>query len=581
MKRINFNEKYLIVLVMLCFVIIGLYYSYAIFVTKQLQENVVVINTASNRALLKVNYENQKINVSAGSKIEATINISNLVSQEINYLIMFKGITPLVKVSSNDMVSGKLIANERKNIIVTINNTSKKNVELEFIIKTSLKGTIDGELGYSYINKVDNFDHSMANKPEINNLNLIPVSYHVTNEKEGYWYKTDINNQEDLWYSYDNGIWANAVLLSNDNYQKYVNAPLNTEIEIGDILGFYVWIPRFKYYIVNNDSYTNYERINNIVFENDRTSTGSVTCIDKISNSLDSHIYSEICNDDVYGRIYNNLSTYTHPSFQDRTGFWVGKFLMGEGNKVLPNVMMVKKNISDAITLSNQNNSHLLTNMEYASIVLLSNSYYGKTGNNDFRDDNNSTFERIYLNNYLYNQTGCSSEYNSYSKNFITNTSKECVEYNNLSNYTHISNSVNYPVGLIGPGASSTGTIYGVYDLSNINGELVGGIVANSDGTIKLDTNNVDLYSYNSYLGQVKGSKNIYNLNRYKLGDAIRENFRSFSNFGMWNNGVLSQNKNSGVLIRGGNGNSEESCIYTVSIEDYDYVAPFRNVLNQ
>ena len=45
---------------------------------------------------------------------------------------------------------------------------------------------------------------------------------------------------------------------------KYKNSPIGTEIEIGDILGFYVWIPRFKYYVINNSNYTNYERITNV-----------------------------------------------------------------------------------------------------------------------------------------------------------------------------------------------------------------------------------------------------------------------------------------------------------------------------
>ena len=74
---------------------------------------------------------------------------------------------------------------------------------------------------------------------------------------------------------------------------------------------------------------------------------------------------------------------------------------------------------------------------------------YGKTGNNIYLDEESSTFSRIYANTYEHETTGCSSEYNMYSKNFITSLTNKCIEYNDLTNYSHISNSVNYPIGYV------------------------------------------------------------------------------------------------------------------------------------
>ena len=579
MQKFSFKEKYLIILVMLCFVVIGLYYSYAIFVTKQLQENVVVINTDYDSVSLKINNQDNKYLIKKNTKEDIEIEIENTINRDIYYLVLVKGIKTGVKISSDDVLTGLLEKETNKRIMVHLNNTTESDVTLEFICQTSINETMDKEIGYSYINKQESFDHSGANKPEINNLKLIPVAYNITNEKEGYWYKTDINNQDELWYDYDNGIWANAVLVNNDNFNKYHNMEIGSEIEIGDILGFYVWIPRFKYYIVNNSSYTNYERINNIIFENGDAITGTVSCMDKISSNIDSHVYSEICMDNKYNHIYDNLSTYTHPSFDNKKGFWVAKFLTGDSNKSLPNAIALKRNINDIMSLMD-NSKHLITNMEYASIILLSNSYYGKSGNSDYVKGDNYTFQRIYANTNIYDLTGCSSEYNSYSKNFLTTESKTCVEYNNLTDYSHISNSVDYPVGKIGPGASSTGTIYGVYDLANLKGELVAGFVANQEGDIQITSNYYDTYSYNNYLGKVTSSKSINNLYRYKLGDAIRENFRSFTINGMWHSGLLEQKENMGVLLRGGNGISDNASVYTTSIVNYGYEAPYRIVLN-
>ncbi len=578
--KLNFKEKYLIILVAICFIVVGFYYSYAIFVTKQLQENVVSIKVDSNRVILKVDNGDNLVTVNGNSQKELKVSLNNIQNTKYNYLVLVKGLVSGVKVSSNDEVKGEINELEKKELTILVNNTTKENVSLEFIVEVSTTDNLDKKIGYSYINKIESFDHSNANKPEIDGLNLLPVSYMKTSDTEGYWYKADVNNQKNIWYSYENGIWANAVLLSDSDYSKYKNSVDGTEIEIGDILGFYVWIPRFKYYIVNNSNYTNYERISNIVFEESNNSTGTLTCEDRISNQDDKHVYSEVCTDNVYNHIYDNLSTYTHPAFKDKTGFWVSKFLIGEGEKVLPNVNILKKNITDANEISSKYNSHVLTNMEYGAIVLLSNSTYGKTGNSMYSDKDSTTFTRIYANTYLHEVTGCSSEYNIYSKSFITTTTTKCIEYNNLTNYTHISNSVNYPIGYAGAGASSTGTVYGVYDLASISGELVAAFVLDETGLLETELNYYDVYSNNEYIGKIASSGNIHNLYRYKLGDGIREHYRSFNEKGMWHSGMLLQNAKSGILVRGGNGDVNNASIYTTSIEEIDYQAPFRLVLN-
>lgn len=576
--KLNFKEKYLIILVALSFVVIGLYYSYAIFVTKQLQENVLVVKLENKSLILKVNGVDSKVKVEKNTNKEYQLSFHNTNALDFNYLVLVKGIKTGIKVYGNDN-KGVVKANENKEITVNINNTLNEDVNLEFIVKIG-NNILDKDINTSYVNDIENYDHSMANEPNISNLKLIPVVYEKTSDTEGYWIKADINNKDSLWYDYDHGMWANAVLLNDTNYKKYQRKAIGTEIEIGDIEGFYVWIPRFKYFVVNNSSYTNYERMTNIIFEKGNETTGTTSCTDSISNQTDKHIFSEKCSDSVYNHIYDNLSTYTHPAFKDKSGFWVSKFLVGENNKVLPNVNMIKRNISRAIEVSKMiNNSHVLTNMEYGALVLLTNSSYGKTGNVLYNDDNINTFKRVYNNSYVYDVTGCSSPYSKSSKSFINSLSKVCVEYNDLTDLTHYSNGVKYPVGYKGAGASSTGNVYGVYDLSNKNGELTASFVAKEDGSTDITTTYYDVYSYSEYTGLVSSSSNIYNLYRYKLGDGIREHFRTMTINGMWNGGVLSQNKNSGIIIRGGSGDMKNASIYSTTIEGINYVAPFRLVL--
>ena len=576
--KLNFKEKYLIILVAVCFISVAFYYSYAIFVTKQLQENVVVVKLENKVLKIKVDGKEGSFKVFKNTNKEYKISFQNDNAVDFNYLVLVKGIKTGVKVYGQD-TKGIIKASENKELLVTINNTLDEDVTLEFIVKVSNK-EIDNDINTSFINEIESFDHSNANKPEISNLKLIPVIYEKTSDTEGYWIKADINNKDSLWYDYDNGIWANAVLLNDSNYKKYQSKKIGTEIEIGDIEGFYVWIPRFKYYIINNTNYTNYERMTNVIFEKGNESTGTVICQDKISNMEDKHTYSETCFDKEYNHIYDNLSTYTHSAFKDKSGFWVAKFLVGEGIKTLPNVNMVKRNIEGAYEISKKvKNSHVLTNMEYGAILLLSNSSYGKTGNSLYTSDNSHVFERIYNNSYLYDITGCSSDYTEYSKNFVNTESKECVEYNDLTDLTHFSNSVKYSIGYRGAGASSTGNIYGIYDLASKNGELTSAYLSTKEGNALISSDYYDLYSSSDYIGLVSSSGNISNLYRYKLGDGIREHFRSFGENGMWHNGKLIQNKESGIIIRGGNSNIKDASIYTTMVEDVNYIAPFRLAL--
>ena len=562
--KLNFKEKYLIILVVLCFIILGFYYSYAIFVTKQLQENVLMVKVDNNYIDLLIDNDN-KITIEANTVKDFKISLSNNYNKNYYYLVMVKGLIEGVKVSSNDNVTGEILSNSKKDIMIHVNNTSMNTITLEFIVKVNNEFSFDKDLNYYYINTSDNYDHSGANIPKLNK-GMIPVSYKKISDTDGYWYKTDINNQIDLWYSYENGLWANAIYVKN--YDKYQNSQVGEIIDNSDILDFYVWIPRFKYYIINSNNYTNYERMVNIIFEEDNGNTGTVECIDDIS---DKHVYSEICTDNKYDRIYDNLSTYTHPSFKDKTGFWVSKFLIGSNERSLPNVTILRKNIMEANKISNRNNSHVLTNMEYGAITLLSNSSYGKTNNDLYINNSDYTFTRIYSNTYENNITGCSSDYSIRSKNIITDKSNKCITYNDLTNSSHISNGVNYKIGYIGAGASSTGNITGVYDLVSLRGEMVSAYVGIKD----INTKYYDIYSYNDYIGKISSSKNIYNLYRYKLGDGIKEHFRNFGEHGMWHGGVLLQNSNKGFLVRG-----SESSIYSSSIEDINYIGSFRQVLN-
>ena len=175
-----------------------------------------------------------------------------------------------------------------------------------------------------------------------------------------------------------------------------------------EIALWYVWIPRFKYQLFNvSGEQASLPEIQ-IEFETDTSTTGTVSCSDKISGSGTN---SEECINAVNG------NWYTHPAFtfgdKELTGFWVGKFEVSTSDticnnnssyydgyvgcdkvlpvKIKPNVNLWRnssisnyftsiKNIETIYSINN-GNSHMIKNMEYGAVSYLTNSKYGRCNN--------------------------------------------------------------------------------------------------------------------------------------------------------------------------------------------------------
>ncbi len=100
-----------------------------------------------------------------------------------------------------------------------------------------------------------------------------------------------------------------------------------------------------------------------------------------------------------------------------------------------------------------------MKNSEWGAVAYLSQSKYGKYGNENYTGEN----KEIYINNHSNHGTGCSAGSPSAEK------SSKCA-------YT-------YEKENTGTGASTTGTIYGVYDMNGLEWEYVMG---NFNATIGL-----------------------------------------------------------------------------------------------
>ena len=359
-------------------------------------------------------------------------------------------------------------------------------------------------------------DNSGANQPLLLDK-MIPVKYENNN-----WVYANTTQE---WYDYDKKEWANAIVLKSG-----ITKTVGQTIAEDDIALWYVWIPRYKYIIFNGNNGSVPEQEIEVTFESGVSKTGTVTCSTS-TNGNDSPSSSEICTN-----ITNGASTYTHPAFtfgdKELTGIWVGKFENSgtiDNITIKPNVSSLRnqtvssfftaiQNVKTTYGISN-GDSHMMKNMEWGSVAYLKQSKYG-LGITDIGINNNSNYT-----------TGCGATAGSAS-------STTCNTYNTTN-------------GML---ASTTGNIYGIYDMSGGAYDYVMGNMVNSSNTFYSSNAGFTSAPNSKYYDSYTYSISITNHERGKLGDATKETLVAFgSTSGGWNNDYpYFVYSSSPWLIRGG-----------------------------
>ena len=374
-----------------------------------------------------------------------------------------------IKVKLNDsepvllsnLTSGTIISDE------TLAAGASKTYNLRMWLDISSPNSIIGSHFHGKIVSEGEAIYTELNKPNAPVLasGMIPIKYDGTK-----WVKAESTNTNDDWYNYDNKMWANAVMVTSETRDTYMNARTGTTISEEDILAYYVWIPRYKYQLFNVDS----------------------TTIDPI----------EIQVEFEYGTPTKSSGTtndewLTHPAFtlgtDELKGIWVGKFSTtgsAETPTIKPNIgMLANQNVSTQFTTSqifgtttyltstgvSEVDAHMMKNIEWGAVAYLKQSKYG-LGTTD-----------IGLNNYDSSPylTGCGST--------------------SGSAYSTTCNAYNTTDGML---ASTTGNITGIYDMSAYTGTYVMGVMQDNTGT------NTPMSGYNSsynsgFTGKIYDSGNF------------------------------------------------------------------------
>ena len=303
--------------------------------------------------------------------------------------------------------------------------------------------------------------------------NMIKV---VWNEASSSWVKAD----DKAWYDYDFGKWANAVTVTTATRSKYQSATSGIAIPMNDIETMWVYIPRYSYTIGSEDG-TAYYGKKGVYLNNAPTQALpgeiDVKFIKKSEKELASAQY----------KVAEKRSGWRTPDAftfgeKELSGIWIGKFETSSSSPTTTNGgenvtnldAMIKPNVTSWRSIQVANiaevgrnmtrsgnrygfstdklNSHAMKNSEWALASYLTQSKYGKLGNRNYTGAN----KEIYQNKSNEFITGC-----SYGSPSNANTNYGCQHQ--------------YNENLFGTGASTTGTIYGVYDMSGGSWEYMMG----------------------------------------------------------------------------------------------------------
>jgi len=525
--------------------------------------------------------------------LDAYFNITNITSnlkeESFKYVIMssYDNVNytkvkedNFININTNDTID---IFNE---LVIPANSTISYKIIVyidgNMLNPVSMQnGSLSGVISVS--EHVYNLDTSGANAPELTD-NLVPVMHNGTT-----WVTADSNNANETyqWYDYNVKKWANAVLLTEtkrnsltkDSEGNYTLGQTIGDTESAGVLAFYVWIPRYKYKVWNinkviaTDSYSAQTKGIDIEFIG-KDEEGTITCTYSFAAPVAT---AGKPNETCTGA---NGDYYTHPAFKfgstNLAGIWVGKFEIssstptadyGGGNstslavRMLPNVISWRRNlvtnfwkvIDDMQASGNEYgltidhakvDSHMLTNMEWGAVAYLTHSKYGRC--------NGSSCTEVAINSYYSSstfKTGCGPQSSG-----------------NI-NFGSICNAYTSTLGLT---ASTTGNVYGVYDMScgaweYVMGNMSSGVgsythYASSGGTNYTYNTNNSKYITTYANGSSSSDQTAYN--RGRLGEATSEVVAE-KNFGWYSDIALFPNSSNSWFERGG---------------DFDVYSPYAGV---
>ena len=341
----------------------------------------------------------------------------------------------------------------------TVNNNSLASRPVLYLKPEVMIESGDGTSSNPYkLSFTKSEDTSNANAPVLAS-NMIPVYYDATAK---VWKKADTSNKkiESRWYNYGEHIWANAVTVTSTNRTTYLNAKVGTEIPMTDINTMWVWIPRFNAVTPSNYNGGTKALPNAI----------DVTFVKPNETAIDAFTFgTKQLSGFWYAKFELSHSTLASSSNSNNLGCTNEACSNANGIIIKPSVKSLRYNsVSNFFfasrSMEQPNNSfgfvssevdtHMSKNNEWGAVAYLAQSIYG-------RCISSTLCTEVGINNNSTYITGIGAEAGS--------------SYNGAT-----ANSYDTTFGMR---ASTTGNIYGIYDMSGGAWEYVMGSYSKTIGS--------------------------------------------------------------------------------------------------
>ena len=343
--------------------------------------------------------------------------------------------------------------------------------------------------------------------------NMIPVKY-TGSTTNAQW--TSLANPEDSsnqgdWYNYNNKQWANAITVKDPS--KYKNH--TKVVDQADILGFWVYIPRYAYEVMRRDGTDKPVSAQNFLIHFEKKTDAKRRPAACSTTGKDYRTQCDLDRSYIKGQPSNTGTWATHPAFtfgsKELNGIWFAKFettgTTGQPT-VLPNEAHISgyysgmnnqvgnfyslsktlgindpNNVGGSGFTTTQNNhhlaklsSHMVNNNDWGAATYLSASKYG-AGYNKVQINSSAAEHTTYGDTYSI--TGCgpwengnTDSYGNSNDSWITHkgisvgslgTQQACSTDNPQRAYN----------GTLGQLASTTNNPAGIYDMSGGGWEYV------------------------------------------------------------------------------------------------------------
>ena len=462
--------------------------------------------------------------IASGNVFNFKVSVNNKTNKEINYIVYLTMDVEYL----NNIDKGKVYLNNKtKNIVYGpsfISDLAKYKYENSFVLctntftnatetheysltswispktnifesgtthQTYIGGTVKFKVSVETV-ETTNLDTSGANAPILAS-NMIPVYYDETNE---VWKKADLANTsiKEQWYSYESsgdkkGMWANAVTVTSTNRATYLNAEPGTTISMDDINTMWVWIPRFNAVTPSNyngGTKDNPGAINVTFVKQNETALDAFTFGTK---SLSGFWYAkfETSHSTLASSTTNNKLGCTNETCSNANGIIIKPSVKSLRNNNVSNFFYASRSMEQTGNsfgfVSSEVDTHMSKNNEWGAVAYLTQSIYG-------RCTNSTTCSEVYKNNssgFYTGRSGGAAGNTPINGTYTDQTSTD--NYNTYGFYTYDDYLLDYNTNTKGnkvkgkgTGASTTGTIYGIYDMSGGAWEYVMGVFADTNG---------------------------------------------------------------------------------------------------